>query len=145
MKTFDGKYDYSTPVYYNITLREMTNMVHKTNCEANGWQLHILKNNSYGLDTLSESIMTVIENKHQSFYDLCVLVHTTWSEVYKFWRDNYHDECGKVKPYTPFGDERRDNLSSLHFDDLPEDEKKKDEIVVKCVLDIIFNPLIKDE
>ena len=123
--TANKKYNYND-VLYNKTLDCWIQECHKYNCEKNGWKFNPLKKGAYGYDNLAivlGNIFTGIINEN-----ICENIHNSWSENYIFWRDNkpYENNNNYIKPYSPLGDTRRNNLVNLKFAELDDEEKKKD-------------------
>ena len=126
-------------------LKEWVNLLHKHNCKCNNWEKYNLKEKSFGFDNLALCVymyFTKIKDKINflklDVEDIATTVHYVWTLNYLWWRDNKPFENSEyIKPYNPLGDERRDTLAITTYTELPEDEKEKDRIIARWLLDNI--------
>ncbi len=127
--------------YNEITLDDFVQYVHKRNCEENKWKHTALKKGAFGYDNLCVTIGTVFNNKitkDSAHEDVAKWVHDGWIENYTYWRDNTpwdNKNMTYYKPYNPFGDERREMCAKTEYKDLPDDEKEKDLLIAKFIME----------
>lgn len=129
MTTADGEISY-TP------FTEKVQLVHQKNCELNNWNFKPLSPGSYGYDNLVYCLAAC--QGLSNLEEMASLIHDAWTVNYIYWRDNSPWEKNSFyrKPFSPLNDERRNMCASLAFSLLPEDEKKKDEILAKIILEL---------
>jgi len=73
---------------------------------------------------------------------MSILVHRAWKKLYVYWRDNkpwmWEGQSKRYKPYNLLGDERRDKHALMSFEDLPLEEKEKDLILAKFLVNFLI-------
>lgn len=129
-------------VYYNYTLEKWVEIIHKYNSLIHHWKYYKLAGGEYGFDNILLSLYLLFENskedelKEDNMDHLSHLIHEGWIINYIYWRDNEPWLINKdyIKPSTPLGDKRRNECASTKYCNLSEEEKEKDRIIVKCVL-----------
>jgi rubredoxin len=139
-------------ISYNLpikdkTLNDCVQLIHKYNCEQCGWNFIPLKPGAFGYDNLVVSFHHVFSNslaldKKLSDEDLeyvSDLVHEGWCKNYLYWTDNepYIYNTNYIKPYNPLGDDIRNMCARTLYKDLPEDQKQKDRIIAKSIINIL--------
>lgn len=146
--TANGKYNYNQE-FYKMTLNEWVQNAHKFNCLSNNWNHHPLKKGAFGYDNLAVSIShtltsndflllpKILNDEHINI--LSKLIHEGWSINYIYWRDNepYINNNLYLKPYNKLDDERRNICAQIEFNDLEQDEKDKDIILAKFLINEI--------
>lgn len=123
-------------------LRQWIYEINKHNADMLGWTPNILKEGSFGFDNLAMSILyanhVIVPGETQNQELMAAKIHDGWAANYIFWRDNKPWETGPyIKPYNPLGDERRNICASMSYDALPEDEKIKDNVIAKYIIDAL--------
>lgn len=146
--TADGSYRYDR-VVCGKPLSEWVNLVHRYMSDKSGWKYFPLSPGAFGYDNLVVSIAELLINisaRDNEFSRLLICtstvdylahhVHEGWVKNYTYWRDNspFLADPSYKKPAKPLGDERRNMCASLKYDDLPQDEKDKDIMVVDCIV-----------
>lgn len=131
------------------TLGEWANIVHRYMSDKSGWKYFPLSPGAFGYDNLVMSITELLINistrdNEFSRHHICTStvdklahhVHEGWARNYTYWRDNspFIANSSYKKPAKPLGDERRNMCASLNYNDLPQDEKDKDIMIVDCIL-----------
>lgn len=140
---------------YNLSIKDKTmnecvQLIHKYNCEQSGWNFTPLKPGAFGYDNLVVSLHHVISNSlalhknnklsDEDLEDISDLVHEGWLLNYLYWTHNepYIHNTNYIKPYAALGDDVRNMCARTLYKDLPEDQKQKDRIIAKAIIDI-FN------
>ena len=149
--TADGNFKYDQE-YCGKTLDKWAQEAHKHNCKVNGWKFCPLKKGAYGYDNLCMSFGYVFEHYDIDELDelddldkrdelnvdqVASLIHDGWVANYLYWRDNKPYDCNDYnyrKPYKPINDKRRNKCADTPYDDLPNNEKKKDLVFAKFIL-----------
>ncbi len=148
-------------VYYNHSMEEWVEIVNKYNSTANNWTYYKLQAGTFGFDNIVLSLYYLFENSkisdltESNIEKLSDYIHEGWIINYTYWRDNepwtksddssfgvaatFCSEGAKkvedyIKPYSPLGDKRRNDCAATKYNDLSKEEKEKDRIIVKCVL-----------
>lgn len=131
-------------MYFSKSLGEWIRLVHKDLSEKSGWGPIVLKPGMFGFDNIAMSIGfafgRMIENEFEHLNRdeklelIADRVHEGWRANYIFWRDNKPSLPYK-SPASPLGDDRRNNLSVKTFAQLPENEKEKDLIIARFLLE----------
>lgn len=124
---------------------EWVQMAHKYNCEKNGWKHMLSIPGSFGYDNLVISLYHVFSNNNldkktiqeKNVEELSSLVHEGWKINYLYWRDYtpFVNNPQYKPPFKPLGDEQRNLCSKLSYDELPEEEKEKDRIIARFILE----------
>ncbi len=129
-------------VYYGHSFEEWVDIIHKENCNMNNWKYTKLQHGSFGFDNIVISLYYLFENANASelvndnIEHLAHLIHEGWIVNYTYWRDNspWLQNEDYIRPYSPLGDQRRNDCASTKYADLPEEEKEKDRILVRTIL-----------
>ena len=126
-------------------LDDWVQMAHKYNCEKNGWKHMLSIPGSFGYDNLVISLYHVISNnnfdknliKEKTVEELSSLVHDGWSINYIYWRDNkpFINNTQYKPPFKALGDDQRNLCAITKYEDLPEEEKEKDRIIARFILE----------
>uniref|UniRef100_A0A6C0HE03 Uncharacterized protein n=1 Tax=viral metagenome TaxID=1070528 RepID=A0A6C0HE03_9ZZZZ len=144
-----GGISYDLPIK-DKTMDECVQLIHKYNCEQSGWNYNPLKQGVFGYDNLVVSLTRVIYNSlslyknkrlsDENLEEISELVHEGWCKNYLHWLHNepYIYNPNYIKPYAALGDEIRNMCAKTLYKDLPEDQKQKDRIIAKAIIDI-FN------
>jgi hypothetical protein len=141
-QTANKKYDYDDE-FYEISLDELVQRVHKYNCKKSGWKYVPLKRGAFGYDNLCMCLGDTFKylKKHEVNKEkLANRVHKAWIINYVYWRDNspwLNKEIIYYKPANKLGDARRNKCAELSYDELPDDEKEKDMIIVDFILELL--------
>ena len=141
-ETANGKYSYDK-IYNGKSLDELVQMAHKFNCQKSKWKYIPLKKGAFGYDNLCMCLGNVFNylKKHTlDRNDLAREVHKAWIKNYVYWKDNspwLNNDVIYHKPANKLGDARRNKCSESSYDELPDDEKEKDMIIVDFVLSIL--------
>ncbi len=126
-------------------MEEWVEIVNKYNSMMNHWKYNKLQAGAFGFDNIVLSLYYLFENSKSSdltkdnIEKLSDLIHQGWIVNYVYWRDNQPWKKNKdyIKPSSPLGDKRRNDCAATKYNDLSEEEKEKDRIIVKCVLENI--------
>ena len=127
---------YSSEVF-NHSFEDWVQEAHKYNCEQNGWNFIPLKPGAYGYDSIVMSFHEAFQNPQfctfvaeSNIEAIASLVHDGWAINYQFWATTEPYLCNEnyIKPYNPINDEQRNMCANADYEDLPEDEKKKDRL-----------------
>ncbi len=132
-------------VYYDYSLEEWVEIVHKYNSLKHNWNYIKLEAGTFGFDNIVISLYYLFENsnyddlRESNIEKLSNLIHEGLIINYIYWRDNRPWEKSEdyIKPYSPLGDERRNYCAETKYNELNEEEKEKDRIIVKCILENI--------
>ena len=164
-QTANGEFAYSMVTPWGKSLDELVQIVHRKLSEASGWDYRPLIPGQFGYDNMAMSIGRVcgslcsstledfsnLEEIRSDKVAISNLVHQGWVDNYCYWRDfepwmvgndisrpgcPMSTQTGYIKPYNPLGDDRRNALAAQPFSSLPEEEKKKDELVAQVLLDL---------
>jgi hypothetical protein len=149
VRTANGMYHYDD-ISYGLSLHEWVQRLHEYNCNSNGWNFVPLKRGAFGYDNLAMSVGAALleESDEGVVYsptcpmeisDIAAAIHDGWCQNYEFWRDNAPWENLHylyIKPYAPLGDERRNVCAGLSYSDLPEDERAKDDVLARAIMEI---------
>jgi hypothetical protein len=133
MISANNKYLYNQK-YYGKTLDAWTESAHRYNCLKNGWAYHPLNIGCYGYDTWIVCLGDFFSNYSRNMTCNCIatMMHNSWSKNYIYWRDNqpFLKDKRYMKPVQPLNDTRRNKLAKTSFCKLPNDEIKKNLIIV---------------
>ena len=148
----NGEFYYDQNLYH-MTLDSWAQDANIFNCICHGWNVSTLKKGSFGYDNLIVSIgytLTHCKNfTEEEIEKISELIPEGWIINYTFWRDNdpwlidYSNSIVRsnvykyIKPYAPLGDERRNNCAGLCYKNLPQEEKEKDIILAKFLINKI--------
>ena len=129
--TADGLINYDTIPFVNE--------VHKHNCLVNGWKYTELKRGMFGFDNLIHSIHEALftDNYEKTIENVARKIHIGWCKNYIYWRENLpylRKDYKYYNPAKPINDERRNYCASTSFDELNDEEKEKDVILAKFLI-----------
>ena len=157
--TANGEYPYDD-ITFGLSMHDWVQKLHEHNCKANGWKFAPLKRGAFGYDNLAMSVgATFIDDRSMVFIDdrfctpvkcgrACIeekesdvarAVHEGWARNYIYWRDKtpWNDtNYVYIKPYQELGDDRRNLCAVQKYAELPEEERVKDDIIARCIIDI---------
>ena len=152
----NGDYNYDDK-FYDITLDSWAQEANIFNCISNNWNISPLKKGNFGYDNLIVSLGYTLINCNNytevNIESIASLIHEGWIINYTYWRDyspwlNSYDTSNSIvrskvykyfKPFAPLGDERRNNCAILDYYQLSQEEKDKDIILAKFLIDKINN------
>ena len=134
------KYD---QVIMNTTLNDIVEKIHKEISTLNNWSYKPLSKGMYGYDNLILSIGYILKYCPDKLNQECVAeyAHVGWAVNYKYWRDNKPWTSNKYykNPGKELGDERRNRLAEINFNDLPDNDKETNLTIAKYLINMI-NP-----
>ena len=155
LKSANYDYNYSDKFYY-LTLDEWCQEAHKILAKASKWYYQPLKPGGFGYDNMIVSLGHMFDeynkineenfdklNQGEVIEDITVeqlarLIHEGWTKNYLYWRDQkpwLKGHPGNYKrPSKALGDERRNKCAETDYSDLSQDEKDKDMIIAKYIL-----------
>lgn len=147
MSSASGNFKYDE-FFGNYSLNDLVNECHKELSRVYNWKYFKLIPGQFGYDNMVESIGNVFKNiqSHNlkkidlSEEMIASWVHDGWTNNYVYWRDHKPFETNPsvyFKPAKPLGDERRDLCANTKYQDLPQDEKDKDLIIAKKLLNLM--------
>ena len=142
IQTANGIYDYDEE-YCEMSLDDLVQQAHKYNCQKSKWKYTPLKKGAFGYDNLCMCLGDAFKylKKHRVDKEkLANKIHKAWIKNYVYWRDNSPWLNKKIiyhKPANKLGDDRRNKCAETSYDELPDDEKEKDMIIVDFILSII--------
>ena len=87
------------------------------------------------LETCSPSLVETIVNHMRNH--IAEKIHISWSEHYQYWRDSTpwtRTDALYYKPYTPVGDEKRNQQALAAYADLPQEEQNKDLVIASFLI-----------
>jgi hypothetical protein len=138
--------------YDNKTLDQWIQDIHSFDALINGWSNIPLKRGSFGYDFIGHSFVNSFDFlrsfkekdkmiKSELIDIVAGKVHEGWVANYIFWRDEkpYLKNNFYKKPAKPLGDEHREMLSILNYEDLDDDDKEG----YKIIAEYIVNNLMK--
>ncbi len=139
MTTANGLYKYDE-IYHGRAMHEWVRMAHEVNCINNGWKICPLIPRAYGYDNMVVCLskifqLNILDINDNEKMKMAEVIHDGWTENYIYWRDNKPwENRGYRRPNGTLGDERRNMCAATAFKDLPEEEQKKDLILVEFVI-----------
>ena len=131
------------------TIGECAQLIHKYNCEQSGWKYTPLKLGAYGFDNLVVCLHYVISNSlaleknkrlsDEDLEEISDLIHEGWIRNYLYWTHNkpFEHNSNYIKPYALLGDDVRNMCAKTLYKDLPEDQKQKDRVIAKIIIDML--------
>jgi hypothetical protein len=142
LETANGEYSYDME-FFGRTLQDWVQGAHEHNCRQLSWRVTPLKPGMFGFDNLAVSlghifttvdVFMMLETGDIEYVSSAI--HDGWAKNYSFWRDMApHKSCKEyMGPAKPLGDARRNSLALMPYHELPEDEKEKDRIIARYVL-----------
>jgi hypothetical protein len=140
-RSANGEYKYDEILYF-MTLDSWAQEANTFNCISYNWNLSPLKKGNFGYDNLIVSLgYTLINCKkftEENIENIANLIHEGWIINYTYWRDNepwLNNTVYKYyRPFVSLGDERRNNCAELEYYQLPQEEKDKDRILAKFLI-----------
>lgn len=140
IQSANGEYKYNRQFYY-MTLDNWAQESNIFNCISNNWNISPLKVGSFGYDNLVVSLGYTLSKckifTEENIDTIADLIHQGWTINYIFWRDNTpwtNTEYKYYKPFSQLGDERRNNCAILEYHELSQEEKDKDIILAKFLV-----------
>jgi hypothetical protein len=131
--TVDGAFDLDATIR-GRTLHEWVQLLHRANCNAQGWDASPLKRGCFGYHNLAMSAVHVLHASRRDLNSASEAVHDGWRENYRWWcTDDVAHRPGFYAPYKPVKQLRRDALC-VPFAELPEEEKDKDRLLAAVLL-----------
>ena len=140
LSTANGLINYNDYVL-GYTIDSWVQSAHKHNCMSNGWKVTPLHKGAFDYDNLACSINKVLQSTQTplglSVDEAADLIHQGWIENYIYWRDTmpWKNSTTYRKPASPLGDARRNKCADTPYVNLPQDEKDKDILIAKFVLE----------
>lgn len=136
-------YEYDSDIGFEkkYKLKDVVQECHTYNSKQNGWKIFPLKEGAFGFDNIAICIMYILNKvksveklKNKDIEKLSEYVHRAWIKNYTYWRDNEPWKSGDyIKSAKPLNDKNRNKLAETDYEDLPEDEKEKDRIIVRFI------------
>jgi hypothetical protein len=141
-QTANGQFSYNQS-FLNQPLHTLVQELQLYQAKTYGWAAVPLKQGGFGFDNLAICIGLLLQKIEQdrSLLDnlelASDLIHQGWIINYVYWRDSKPGLKSKdyKAPAKPLGDERRNMCAITSFQLLPEDEKNKDRVIAKFLLD----------
>jgi uracil-DNA glycosylase len=100
-----------------------------------------LQPGAFGYDSMCMSIGRLFQNLTFDVETASDIVHEAWIENYTYWTANKpwkgsatHAKGVYRKPKNAFGDERHERCAATKYADLPDDEKEKDRIIARYII-----------
>lgn len=139
LKTATGDFNYED-LFYGQKLNILINIVHKELSRQLHWKSYPLKPCSFGYDSIACSIGFLLINLPTNIEEGYKIVHNAWVRNYLFWTiirpyellPEYY-----LHPSKPLIDKRRKILSKTLYENLPENEKETNKIIVKTLFDYL--------
>lgn len=142
MPTSANKEHDSNDIYGDMTLEQWAQRCHKKLASESGWYYQPLKRGQFGWDNMIVSVGHCLSNLDWDCPDVeqaAKLIHDGWCLNYKYWRDNKPYLCNSEfkKPKKGLGDSRRNMCADTPYHDLPNDEKDKDLVIAKIIINLV--------
>ena len=143
-ETANKQYKYNH-MFFGKSLEHWVQETQLHQCKNYGWPTNPLKRGGFGFDNLAISVGFLLQSLETN-RDLLTnieqasdIIHQGWTINYTFWRDNQPDKSNKdyKGPAKPLGDERRNMCAKSSYINLPEDEKEKDRVIARFVLQTV--------
>lgn len=132
--TANGVFKYDHP-FNTIPLRDWVQAVNNHMSCTYGWKPSALQPGAFGYDNMCMSIGRLFQNLTFDVEIASAIVHEAWIENYTYWVTHKPWKGGEYKkPKNALGDERRERCAATKYADLPEDEKDKDRIISKYII-----------
>ena len=140
--TADGRLALAT-VVHGRTLSEWGILSHQALAKHYGWTTFPPRPNTFGFNNLVSSAASMLAtiNAFAGVDAAAAAVHAGWVTNYRYWRDHMPHMAHPgtfAQPGRPLGDARRNACADAAFDDLDDDEKEKDRIVARAILDSLW-------
>jgi hypothetical protein len=139
LKTASGDFNYED-IFYGEKLSVLIKIVHKELSRQLHWKSNPLKPCSFGYDSFACSIGFLLMNFPANIEEGSKQVHNAWVRNYLFWTiikpHELLPEC-YLHPSKPLIDKRRKILSITPYENLPENEKETNRIIVKTLFDYL--------
>ena len=137
-ETANKKYKYNDE-FYGKKLSEIVDIVHKYYSKKMNWKENTLYPGTFGYDNMAMSIgYALSETKDLEIKKLASKIHDGWIINYVYWRDNqpWLTNDFYKKPYSPLGDQRRNECANLPYDKLNKEEQEKDDCIAECLINL---------
>lgn len=161
--TADGRIAFDT-IVNGRTMHAWAAMAHCAMAKVYGWSPNLPQLNTFGWNNLVSSadallrfvstnvkkhhpltvdeavVEAVVEAVDEAVDEAAAAVHDGWVTNYVFWREHtpfVNDPWMYARPRYPLGDERRNACALASFAELPDDEKDKDRVVARALLDAL--------
>jgi len=141
--TADGRLSFDA-VVRGRTLRAWAMLAHDALAAANGWASGPPRTNTFGFNNLVASAARLLEAPDtapdMALEVAAARVHDGWITNYVYWRDHapYTTRPDAfARPRYPLDDARRNACAAAAYADLPEEEKAKDRVIARVLLDAL--------
>ena len=132
--TANGVFKYDHP-FNTIPLSDWVQAVNNHMSCTYGWKTSALQPGAFGYDNMCMSIGRLFQNLTFDVEIASAIVHEAWIENYTYWVTHKPWKGSEYKkPKNALGDERRERFAATKYADLPEDEKDKDRVISKYII-----------
>lgn len=132
--TANGVFKYDHP-FNTIPLSDWVQAVNNHMSCTYGWKPSALQPGAFGYDNMCMSIGRLFQNLTFDVEIASAIVHEAWIENYTYWVTHKPWKGSEYKkPKNALGDERRERFAATKYADLPEDEKDKDRVISKYII-----------
>lgn len=131
--TANGAFKYDSP-FNTIPLKDWVQVVNAHMACAYNWKSIPLQPGSFGFDNMCMSIGRLFQNLTFDVELASDIVHEAWIENYTFWVSNKPWVFGYRKPKNTLRDERRERCAATKYADLPDEEKEKDRVIARVII-----------
>lgn len=138
--TANGVFKYDHP-FNTIPLSDWVQTVNNHMSYTYGWKASSLQPGAFGYDNMCMSIGRLFQNLTFDVEAASDIVHEAWIENYTYWVTNKpwngsatHSKGVYRKPKNALGDERRERCAATKYADLPDDEKEKDRVIARYII-----------
>jgi hypothetical protein len=129
-------------IFHKKTLDKWTFLAHQYNCKENKWKQYIIKKGSFGYDCMAYCLAYTLEtiSNEYTLDEIAEMIHDAWAEIYTFWRDHkpWLNNKSYIKSAKPLNDTKRNELAETPYDLKPENEKNKDLIIAKFIMQSLY-------
>ncbi len=136
--TANGVFKYDHP-FNTIPLKDWVQSVNNHMSCVYNWKVIPLQPGAFGFDNMCMSIGRLFQNLTFDVEEASDIVHKAWIENYTFWIANEPWHNGYRKPKKPIGDERRNRCATTQYSALPDEEKDKDRIIARYIINNHLN------
>lgn len=130
--TANGVFKYDHP-FNTVPLHYWVQAVNNQMSYIYYWENN-LKSGTFGFDNMCMSIGRLFQNFTFDIEEASSIVHNAWIENYTFWVSNKPWNNGYEKPLKSIRSKRRERYAITQYVDLPEDEKDKDRVIAKYII-----------
>jgi len=138
--TANGVFKYDHP-FNTIPLNDWVQTVNTHMSSIYGWKTSSLQPGAFGYDNMCMSIGRLFQNLTFDIEIASDIVHEACIENYTYWVTNKpwngsatHAKGVYRKPKNTLGDERRKRCAATKYADLPDDEKEKDRVIARFII-----------